>query len=86
MRGLKIPATGNRACLPWAYPLTSLLLVSELNPFDVGLAYASGVDERLQPAVYWSRKGRENDGLTVQYFLQTETKNKGSILENEQCG
>jgi hypothetical protein len=39
MRDLKIPATGNRACLPWAYPLTSLLLVSELNQsFHVGLA------------------------------------------------
>jgi hypothetical protein len=46
MRDLKFLQRAIRACLQWAYPLTSLLLVSELNQsFYVGLACAVGAGE-----------------------------------------
>jgi len=55
-----------RACLRWAYPLTSLLLVSELNQsFYVGLACASRASETSEPAAWRSHRnvrGKRSDG------------------------
>jgi len=74
MRDLEFLPRAIRACLRRANPLTSLLLVSELNQvFHAGLSRAIGAGEISWPAARHSRKRRVAGGLTVRHPLQTET-------------
>ena len=77
-----------RACLLWANPLTSLLLVSELNQsICSGPACTGGASEvagscRSAVAV----DARAIGLMAQQFFLQGRIQIKISILENERDG